>query len=100
MNYAGYKTVSADSMPTETSVDMWREVARNLVRRIIGSVADNAALDAKSAEMMLVAQAIAAVKMGQVPMIMLTPEIEDFLQSKFAVGNIIDYFEPGQDETN
>jgi hypothetical protein len=100
MNFAGYKTVNANTMPSETTVDLLRDVAYNIIRRIIGSVSDTATYDAKSAEMQLVAQGIAAIKAGQVPQIILTPEIEDFLSSKFSVLSTFDHFEPGQDETN
>ena len=50
--------------------------------------------------MEIVAQGFAAVKVGQVPQFILTEDIEDFLQNRFTVENVIDHFEPGQDETN
>jgi len=100
MNAAGYKTVSANTMPTETTVDRLRGIAYSKVRRIIGTASDNSDTDAKNAEIELVLQGIAAIKAGQVPLIQMTPEIEDMLQSKFNINNIISHFEPGQDETN
>jgi hypothetical protein len=100
MQTAGYKAVSANTMPTETTVDRLRSIAYSKIRHIIGTSADNTDTDAKNAEIELVLQGIAAIKAGQVPMIIMPPDMELLLQSKFSIQNIILPFEPGQDETN
>lgn len=96
---AGMKTVSANTYPTTTMIDGWRDTAYAKIGKIIGHGTTDSNGVAKTVEKQMVARKIEAIQNRQIYSIIMLPEEFTLLVQEFEENMGIGKWQPDQDSS-